>query len=60
MGGTSDLPKRAPGHYWSKEQESEAAALELPCWSRGSDSKLPMQGARVQFPVRELDSTCHN
>ena len=35
VGGTSDLPRRAPGHYWWKEQESEAAVLELPWWSSG-------------------------
>ena len=30
----------------------------LPWWSSGQDSKLPMQGAQVLFPVRELDPTC--
>ena len=32
----------------------------LPWWSSGQDSKLPMQGAQVPFPVRELDPTCHS
>ena len=32
----------------------------LPWWSRGQDSVLPMQGAQVQPPVRELDPTCCN
>ena len=31
-----------------------------PWWSRGQDSVLPMQGAQVQPPVRELDPTCCN
>ena len=34
--------------------------LELPWWSRDSDSMLPRQGAQVQSLVRELDPTCHN
>ena len=34
----------------------KAKVLELPWQSRGEDSALPMQGARVRSPVRELRS----
>ena len=39
---------------------SKAGQLGLPCWSRGSDSALPKQGAWVWSLIRELDPTCHN
>ena len=32
-------------------------SLGLPWWASGQDSKFPMQGAQVQFLVRELDPT---
>ena len=34
--------------------------LGLPSWPSGWNSVLPIQGARVQSLVRELDPTCHN
>ena len=38
----------------------EKLNMGLPWWSSGSDSTLPMQGAQIQFPVRELGSSCRN
>ena len=32
----------------------------LPWWSSGQDSTFPVQGARVQSLVRELDLKCYN
>ena len=32
----------------------------LPWWSSGQDTAFSMQGAWVQFLVRELDLTCRN
>ena len=32
----------------------------LPWWSSGLDSTLPMQGAQIQFLVRELGPSCRN
>ena len=38
----------------------EKLNMGLPWWSSGLDSTLPMQGAQIQFPLRELGSSCRN
>ena len=59
------------GHEWvapmSKLREDLVSSLSLsqkkeglPSQSSNWDSLLPMQGTRVQSPVRELDPTCCN
>ena len=47
-------------HHQIGEPPRKTTVLRHPRWSKGGAFELPMQGARVQSLVRELDSTCHN
>ena len=43
-----------------EKQDIKGPHGELPWWSSGWHSELPMQGPQVQSLVRELYPTCHN
>ena len=44
--------------YRMLKKKKNTGCSRLPWWSGGSDSALPMRGARFRFLVRELDPTC--
>ena len=54
-GKWEDLTGRAKGKYRQVVKQND---LDLPWWSSGKDSMLPMQEAQIPSLVRELDSTC--
>ena len=51
---------RATGHRAAESQTrlSPHTHTHSPCWSSGSNSPLPREGARMPSLVRELDRTC--